>query len=65
MIQNIQNMLIPEAANIVFMSPRVSGECSLQEPWFGTAYSVEGKLAQLCMCVAVYAIQHILYNGLL
>lgn len=42
-IQNIQNMLVPEAANIVFMSPRVSGECSSQEPWFGTNYCVEGN----------------------
>ena len=40
-------MLVPEAANIVFMSPRVGGECSLQEPWFKTTYSVEGKLAQV------------------
>ena len=42
-IQNIQNMLVPEAANIVFMSPRVGGECSSKEPWFGTSYAVEGK----------------------
>ena len=46
-IQGIQNMLVPEAANIVFMSPRVSGECSLQEPWFRTSYSVEGKQAPI------------------
>ena len=42
-IQNIQNMLVPETANIVFMSPRVGGECSSKEPWFGTSYAVEGK----------------------
>lgn len=39
----MQNMLVPEAANIVLMSPRVSGDCLSQEPWFGTSYSVEGN----------------------
>ena len=42
-IQNIQDMIVPEAANIVFMSPRLTGECLLHEPWFGASYAVQGN----------------------
>ncbi|XP_065906248.1 nardilysin-like [Dysidea avara] len=40
-IKRAQDMLTPETANIVLMSPRVSGECTLQEPWFGASYCVQ------------------------
>ena len=35
-------MFTLDTANVVLMSPRVSGECTLQEPWFGANYGVQG-----------------------
>uniref|UniRef100_A0A673LSM8 Nardilysin-like n=1 Tax=Sinocyclocheilus rhinocerous TaxID=307959 RepID=A0A673LSM8_9TELE len=35
------NLLTPEKANLLLLSPEHEGQCSLREKWFGTQYSVE------------------------
>lgn len=35
------NLLIPEKANLLLLSPEHEGQCPLREKWFGTQYSVE------------------------
>uniref|UniRef100_A0A671SPZ8 Nardilysin-like n=1 Tax=Sinocyclocheilus anshuiensis TaxID=1608454 RepID=A0A671SPZ8_9TELE len=36
-----QNLLTPEKANLLLLSPEHEGQCPLREKWFGTQYSVE------------------------
>uniref|UniRef100_A0A672PFP1 Nardilysin convertase n=1 Tax=Sinocyclocheilus grahami TaxID=75366 RepID=A0A672PFP1_SINGR len=35
------NLLTPEKANLLLLSPEHEGQCPLREKWFGTQYSVE------------------------
>uniref|UniRef100_A0A8C1X0Q6 Nardilysin a (N-arginine dibasic convertase) n=1 Tax=Cyprinus carpio TaxID=7962 RepID=A0A8C1X0Q6_CYPCA len=35
------NLLTPEKANLLLLSPEHEGQCPLKEKWFGTQYSVE------------------------
>uniref|UniRef100_A0A3B4C7I2 Nardilysin a (N-arginine dibasic convertase) n=1 Tax=Pygocentrus nattereri TaxID=42514 RepID=A0A3B4C7I2_PYGNA len=35
------NLLIPDKANLLLLSPEHEGKCPLKEKWFGTQYSVE------------------------
>lgn len=35
-------LLTPERANLLLLSPEHEGQCPLKEKWFGTQYSVEG-----------------------
>ncbi|XP_073259534.1 nardilysin-like [Porites lutea] len=38
-IQNVQNLLTPERANIMLLSKKFGEECTDNEPWFQTPYS--------------------------
>uniref|UniRef100_A0A8C9WWQ1 Nardilysin b (N-arginine dibasic convertase) n=1 Tax=Scleropages formosus TaxID=113540 RepID=A0A8C9WWQ1_SCLFO len=35
------NLLVPDKANLLLLSPEHEGHCQLKEKWFGTQYSVE------------------------
>uniref|UniRef100_W5LWR7 Peptidase M16 middle/third domain-containing protein n=1 Tax=Lepisosteus oculatus TaxID=7918 RepID=W5LWR7_LEPOC len=35
------NLLTPQKANLLLLSPDNEGRCELKEKWFGTQYSVE------------------------
>lgn len=38
------NQLVPQKANLVLLSGANEGKCDLKEKWFGTQYSMEGKI---------------------
>lgn len=38
------NQLVPPKANLVLLSGANEGKCDLKEKWFGTQYSMEGKI---------------------
>ncbi|XP_062849767.1 nardilysin [Trichomycterus rosablanca] len=40
-ISDVLDLLTPDRANLLLLSPNHQGRCPLQEKWFGTCYSVE------------------------
>ncbi|RXM28811.1 Nardilysin [Acipenser ruthenus] len=40
-ISAVLNLLVPDTANLLLLSPNNEGSCPLKEKWFGTQYSVQ------------------------
>ncbi|MGH0167461.1 UNVERIFIED_CONTAM: hypothetical protein FKN15_002428 [Acipenser sinensis] len=40
-ISAVLNLLVPDKANLLLLSPNNEGSCPLKEKWFGTQYSVQ------------------------
>ncbi len=53
MISAALNLLTPDKANLLLLSPEHEGQCPLREKWFGTQYSLEG--------LSIFFIIHILF----
>ena len=41
-IQDVQNLLTPDRANILILSKKYQEECTENEPWFQTPYNFSG-----------------------
>ena len=41
-IQDVQNLLTPDGANVLILSKKYQEECTENEPWFQTPYNFSG-----------------------
>ena len=41
-IEDVQNLLTPDRANILILSKKYQEECTENEPWFQTPYNFSG-----------------------
>lgn len=57
MISAALNLLTPEKANLLLLSPEHEGQCPLREKWFGTQYSLEGLYILFYFQLKKYNIQ--------